>query len=137
MQSLIQGMLAPFQAGTGPHLFTDWRFVRPGQVRWEGPNGQDISLFATEGVPGQVHAKPLDTPLGIRLVAQPATRIGPLLGPNQPWEHTIFWPTLLHDGGKYRLWMRRSARSILAEYKYHQRGNPQPGLGRLVMLCRV
>lgn len=104
MHSTIPGMLTPYQLGDGPHLFTDWRYVRPGQVRWEDPAHQHISLFATEGVPDRVQARPLDSPDGIKLVAQPATRIGPLLSPSRPWEHTIFWPTLLHDAGKYRLW---------------------------------
>lgn len=98
------GTTLPYELGSGPHLFTDWRYVRPGQVRWEGAAGQDLSLFATEGVTDAVRAQLLDVPSGIRLVAQPAQRVGPLVSPGKPWEHTVFWPTLLYDEGKYRLW---------------------------------
>ncbi|MBL8131461.1 MAG: hypothetical protein JNL42_06360 [Anaerolineae bacterium] len=124
MYSPIQGMLQPYELGPGPHLFTDWRYVRPGQVRWEGSSGQDVSLFATEGAPDAVRAMPLDTPLGIRLVAQPAQRIGPLIRPNYPWEHTVFWPTILHVDGKYRMWYES------VPDRYWQAKAPDPGATR-------
>ena len=99
-----EGQLEPYRLSHGPHLFTDWRFVDPGHVRWTGEAGREISLFATEGVTGNVYADPRDVPRNIQLVAQKARRAEPCLVPTEPWEHTIFWPTLIHDGGKYRLW---------------------------------
>ncbi|MBL8131462.1 MAG: hypothetical protein JNL42_06365 [Anaerolineae bacterium] len=121
MNSPARGMIQPYELGPGPHLFTDWRYVRPGQVRWEGATGQDVSLFATEGEPDFVQAVALDVPSGIRLVAQPAQRIGPVLRPTRPWERTFGPSCLMLEGGKYRLWCE----GLPDDYWK----NPTPGMG--------
>lgn len=48
----------------------------------------------------------IDVPWGIRLEAEPAQRVGPIItGGERPWEVNGIWVnTLMHDEGKYRLW---------------------------------
>lgn len=104
MISPRQGMIEPYTLGTGPHLFTDWRYVRPGMIRWDTADGQPTSLFATQGDPGRAVAHRLDTPHNLRIAARMPQKVGPFLGPDRPWERVIFWSTLIQDGGKYRLW---------------------------------
>jgi hypothetical protein len=104
MKSPSQGMVEPYQLDAGLHLFTDWRYVRPGMMRWDIANGQPSPLFAINGDPGPVHPHLLDAPQHLQIIAIPAQKIGPYLGPNEPWEKVVFWSTLIYDGGKYRLW---------------------------------
>lgn len=104
MISPAQGMIKPYLLDDSWQLFVDWRYVRPGMIRWDGEGGKKISLFGTEGVQGNVYPAPLDVPHNLRVCAFPAQKSGPLLSPDQPWEQVIFWPTLMQDGGKYRLW---------------------------------
>ncbi|MBI5292101.1 MAG: hypothetical protein HY872_09515 [Chloroflexi bacterium] len=104
MLSPRQGMIEPYTLEPGPHLFTDWRYVRPGMIRWDTADGQPTSLFATQGDPGRVQPHPLDVPHNLRIVARSPQKTSPFIGPDRPWEKVIFWSTLLYDGGKYRLW---------------------------------
>ena len=70
----------------GPQLFTDWRFVQPGQLSWvSGKTGDPFELKSYE-IDGPIDAKanPVDVPDGIRLRAQPARKSDPFptdLGP--------------------------------------------------------
>ncbi len=46
-----------------------------------------------------------DHPFGIRIVAQPAIRQGPIIKPEKPWEaRGVALSVILHDEGKYRGW---------------------------------
>jgi hypothetical protein len=97
-------MIEPYRLEQGPHLFTDWRHVRPGMVRWDTLNGQPTSLFSPQGDPGNVQSHSLDAPYNVRIIAQKAEKIGPFIKPEKPWERIIFWHSLLYDEGKYRVW---------------------------------
>ena len=98
-----------YQEGTyklepGPHLFIDWRYVNPGRVRWQTPDGKDAKLFAYKRVDG-VRGTPLRIPYGIKLVPQMAHKTGPVLPNDRDWEFMIFgYSTLLDLGGKFGLW---------------------------------
>lgn len=92
-----------YQLPTGPHLFIDWRYVYPGIVAWKTPEGKDAALFARENV-GAVQSTPFKVPYGIRLVPQPAEKIGPVLANDRDWEFLFTCHTLLDLGGKFGLW---------------------------------
>jgi hypothetical protein len=64
------------------YLFTDYRIIDPGDLRWLGPDGSEISTGAPGGSPVQVAADASRVPYGIRLVAQKASA-QPLID-NQP-----------------------------------------------------
>src|SRR5262249_664459 len=99
----------PYRLDPGPHLFFDWRYVFPGQVRWLTPQGQQAPLSG-EGLAGkvQVHevrANPSQVPYGLRLEAPPAGKIGPVVRKDKPWERNLGAYVSLHFlDGKYRLW---------------------------------
>lgn len=132
MLSPRQGMIEPYLLEPGPHLFTDWRYVRPGMIRWDTADRQPTSLFATQGDPGPVQPHPLDVPHNLRIVARPPQKAGPFIGPDRPWEKMIFWSTLLHDGGKYRLWYEAVPGAYWASSSASARPAIEPGLGDLL-----
>lgn len=103
MKSFREGMIEPYHLGRGPHLFTDWRFVRPGMVRWDTIQGS-TDLFSPEGDPGIVYSRSLDVPYNIRIDACKPELAGPFFRPEKPWERIMFWNSLVYDGGKYRFW---------------------------------
>src|SRR5437870_4962853 len=88
-------------------VFTTWVMVRPGQPDWQ--DGQGKSVYANRAVkagPFDAHWKNIDAPWGIRLVAEPAQRVHPILTQETPWEkgEGLDAQCLLEDNGKYRLW---------------------------------
>lgn len=94
----------PYPLPAGPHLFIDWRYVECGRVRWRTADGQEAPLFAHEEIHG-VQGRPVRTPYGIRLVAQPAERLGPVVPNDRDWEFMLGGYCSLHDlGGKFGLW---------------------------------
>ena len=58
-----------------------------------------------------------DTPYGIRMEAQPGTKVGPLFQCDQPWEsaYTMYVSTLLYEDGKYRMWYGRPRTTMSME----------------------
>jgi len=89
-------------------VFTTWAMVRPGQPDWQDDQGK--SIFARKDVkagPFEAHWKNIDAPWGIRLVAEPAQRVYPVITIDTPWEKGgdgLDVKTLLVKEGKYRLW---------------------------------
>ena len=104
MLTPLPGMYEPYRLSPGPHLFADWHLVKAGHIRWTTATGDPATLWATEGFEDTAQPKPAEVPSGVRLRAQPAQKSAPFLECTEPWEHMIFYPTLIHDGGKYRLW---------------------------------
>lgn len=100
------GMIEPYRLGAGPNLFTDWRYVQPGMVRWDDETGRRLPLFAREGIPGQVHPMGLDIPQGISISAlPPVEKTGPVVfQPTQSWVHMGGPVKVIRDAGKYRMW---------------------------------
>jgi hypothetical protein len=63
-----------------------------------------VTVAGNEG-PWGAHFRRADSPFGIRLAAQPAQRLGPVLKSEQPWEAKgVSIGTLIRDGDKYRAW---------------------------------
>jgi len=99
----------PYPLDAGPHLFLDWRYVSAGQEGYLTPDGRNAREVADEIAgkvePGAIRAEPTEAPHGIRLEAQPAEKIGPVLKLDKPWEFRIDPYTSLHRvDGKYRYW---------------------------------
>ncbi|MBC7287308.1 MAG: hypothetical protein H5T86_04525 [Armatimonadetes bacterium] len=87
-------------------VFTNWLYIRPGAFAWVNAKGENVSVTGSEG-PWDAHFVRYDWPHGIRLVAQPAQRVGPIIKSERRWEAIgIQAGTLIKDGSKYRLWAR-------------------------------
>jgi len=79
-------------------LFTDYRHISPGDLSWRSPEGKALPVAGPPGPPVEAHADAESVARGIRLVAQKATKEGPIEGlPNR----------ILHDDGRYRSWSIR------------------------------
>jgi len=97
--------------GPGPHLFTDWRCVLPGEVGaqgpyWAEPNGNPMPLRLWEDEawcerPFKARFMADDVPSGIRITAVAAQREGPL-PPGAPPGRKI-----IYRDGLYRTWFGR------------------------------
>lgn len=103
MRSPLQGLREPYRLRSNTIYFTDWRYIYAGAQSWQTADGRGAPLWATED-PGTVIYRPHDLPRGIRLAAQQAKTVGPLLSPDKPWERIVSWSNLLYDEGRYRLW---------------------------------
>ncbi len=94
----------PYSLPPGPHLFIDWRYVQCGAVAWLKPDGSGAPLFAHEEIPN-VRGESWRVPYGIRLEAQKAERIGPIIPNERDWEFMIGGYVSLFDlGGRFGLW---------------------------------
>ena len=79
-------------------LFTDYRHINPGDLSWRSPDGKNLPVAGPPGPPVEARADAESVARGIRLVAQKATKEGPIVGlPNH----------ILHDEGRYRAWSMR------------------------------
>jgi hypothetical protein len=98
----------PYPLDPGPHLMIDWRYVLPGRTRYSTPTGESTNSSA-EGLHGKLSTDEIvvkgdQSPMGIRLEAQPPTRLGPVIANDKPWEYSLCYPTLGQLDGKYRMW---------------------------------
>jgi hypothetical protein len=99
----------PYPLDPGPHLFLDWRYVLPGRTAYSTPQGENIGSSSAEGFHGRVTLSEIvatgsQSPFGIRIEGQPATKVGPVLANDKPWEYSLCYPTLGFIDGKYRMW---------------------------------
>ncbi|NLE62130.1 MAG: hypothetical protein GX616_27550 [Planctomycetes bacterium] len=79
-------------------LFTDYRHIDPGDLRWLSPEGASLPVAGPPEPPVQAHADAQRVALGISLVAQKPAKQGPIEGlPGR----------VLHDAGLYRSWSTR------------------------------
>src|SRR3990167_2472631 len=65
-------------------VFVNWFYVRPGGFAWLDSQGRSVAVVGNEG-PWGAHFRRSDSPYGIRLVAQPAQRMGAILKSERPW----------------------------------------------------
>lgn len=94
----------PYELAGKRLVFTNWFYVRPGGFAWLDSQGRNVAVAGNEG-PWGAHFRRTDSPYGIRLVAQPAQRFGPLLKRERPWEAKgVSINTLIQVDGKYRAW---------------------------------
>jgi len=97
----------PYELAGKRLVFTTWIHVRPGEFDWQDKNNRSVFASKTDKIgPDEGRFKGTDIPWGIRLEAEPAQRVGPILtGGERPWETNGIWVnTLMYDEGKYRLW---------------------------------
>ncbi len=85
-------------------VFTNWHFIRPGSFGWYDAAGNNVTVGGSEGPMG-AQLRTHDMPVGIRLMAKPAQRRGPLIEPGKPWETVgISLSTIIRDGAVFRAW---------------------------------
>ncbi|MBN1347714.1 MAG: hypothetical protein JXQ73_33815 [Phycisphaerae bacterium] len=80
-------------------IFTDYRHIRPSDLSWQGPDGRSLPVAGPPDPPVQAMARADGLPRGIRLVAQSATKQGPV--DNLPGR-------IIFDDGRYRSWSLRT-----------------------------
>src|SRR3977135_3134435 len=84
-------------------VFTNWIFVRTGQLDWADAQGKSVFAKGVKMGPREAHFRSFLSPHGVRLMAEPAQRLGhPLIPIERPWEtRGINAGGLLFDEGKY------------------------------------
>jgi len=76
-----------------------------GQPNYIDKQGQRVYAKKAKYDPMELRYVYEDRPHGVRIVTEPARRVGPILSRERPWEaRSIGVLTLLFDEGKYRLW---------------------------------
>jgi hypothetical protein len=88
-------------------IFTSWFYVRPGGFQWHDREGNPLPQITRQSLdPWEAEFRPLPSPpTGIRLSAQPAKHMGPLIGKERPWEAKgLGLGVVIHDEGVYRAW---------------------------------
>ena len=94
----------PYELAGKRLVFTNWYYVRPGKFGWFDDEGNSVAVEASADAWG-AQLRRFDYPHGIRLVAQPAERLGPLLEPEHAWEQDgLDISTIIYDDGVYRGW---------------------------------
>lgn len=78
-------------------LFLDWRDVVCGRLQWLNEDGETFGVANPPEPPIPLHSESFQVPYGIRLVAQPAEKTGPVDG----WKG---WGRIIYEDGKYRSW---------------------------------
>lgn len=94
----------PYELAGKRLVFTSWHYIRPGSYGYFDGQGRELSLRGTAG-PMEAHLRRFDGPRGIRLIARPAERTGPVLETEHPWEEGgVTFSTMIRDGGIIRAW---------------------------------
>src|SRR5690606_18100265 len=102
----------PFHLPGNRLVFTDWTYVRPCDFGWYDDRGVNVAVVGDHG-PTEAEFRRLGWPWGIRIVAQPAQRSGPVLTREFPWEaNRVLIGTLIRDGGVYRAWGYSSGKPV-------------------------
>jgi hypothetical protein len=115
IESEVQGKTMwgePYEVRGNRMFFTDWFLIRPGSIDWLNSEGVRINEVE-EGDDNPVYgpwsaqlSRP-SSPFGIRIVAQPAKRVGPVIQREKPWERGyVIFKTVLKDGDIYRAWCK-------------------------------
>jgi hypothetical protein len=103
MPTPYHGVFEPFELRSNVIFFHDWRYVYHGTPRWQTAEGKALGLWGMQSLP-PLHWSGRDVPKGIRLRALPAQKSAPYIRPDSPWEGVIGAPTVIQEGGLYRLW---------------------------------
>jgi len=95
----------PYRLAGNRIVFTNWMYLRPGKHNWVDDDGNVVTASQSPIGDTGTQLRTYDMPRGLRLVAQPAQRRGPLFAERQPWEATgVSAVTLLPDTDGFRLW---------------------------------
>jgi len=101
--SSLPAAVSTIDVRPGYHPFVDHRFIHAGTARWVDAAERYHSPWGFDR-PAAVHAAHRGVPRGVRLRLQPAERSDPVLRPTEPWERLLWWPKVMRDAGRYRLW---------------------------------
>ena len=87
-------------------VFTNWQFVYPGSFNWVDDQGNGVAANRSVDIGDWgAHFQTLDTPRGIRIVAQTAERRRDVIGKERPWEdRSISAKTIIQDEEVYKMW---------------------------------
>src|SRR5262245_61346927 len=101
-----KGQGEPYALAGKRMVFTNWIFVRPGQLDWANDKGESVYGNSKKIGPWDSHFRGLMAPRGVRLTTEVAQHSDkPLIARDRPWEAMgVGVGTLLYDEGKYRLW---------------------------------
>jgi hypothetical protein len=89
----------PYELAGKRLAFTSWRYVRPGSFAWVDDKGKDVTVSGSQG-PTEARLVRRDSPRGIRLAVQPASRGGRVF----PAILNIAITTILKDGDLFKAW---------------------------------
>lgn len=103
MPSHLSGLLPPFRLPSNIVYFHDWRYVSHGAYRWENAAGDGLGLFTNEDN-ADLRYRDVNIPHGVRLVAQRPCKGAPVIAPDDD-EMILFGGSLIHEEGRYRLWV--------------------------------
>lgn len=97
----------PYDLAGQRMVFTSWYYIRAGGYAWRSPEGKGVNCSKTEclGPWAAAFERVYDAPWGIRLVAEKAQRVGPIIKAKRPWEEmAVTIGYILKDGDVYRGW---------------------------------
>ena len=97
----------PYGLAGNRMIFTNWYYIYSGNFKWYDKHGEGLPQITWGAFlgPWDAEYRPKDVPRGIKLVAQPAKRLGPLVKQKYPWEHKgLSFATVLKDGSGYKAW---------------------------------
>ncbi len=100
---IVQG--EPYDLDGKRIVFLNWYYIHPGNdADWRLANGQSARVGGSFG-PWEGRFRHENHAYGIRLVAQSAQHVGPLIRRERPWESKgIRFNVVMQDEGKYRAW---------------------------------
>jgi hypothetical protein len=97
----------PYALAGNRMVFTNWYYVRAGAYSWRNADGQAVNTSKIECLgPWDAHfERGVDAPTGVRIVAEKARQMGPIIKIEKPWEQmAVTLGFMLKDGDTYRGW---------------------------------
>jgi len=100
----------PYELDGSRIVFTNYTFIRPGNVIWQNEAGEMVNIIEENDEdpiygPWDAQFHRPSSPYGIELKIQAAERKGPILNNEMPWEAGyVIFKTVLKDGDVYKAW---------------------------------
>lgn len=97
----------PYALAGNRMVFTNWYYVRAGGYSWRNAEGKAVNTSKTEALgPWDAHfERAVDAPSGVRIVAEKAKRVGPVIRAERSWEEMgVTLGFVMKEGRKYRGW---------------------------------
>jgi len=108
-------------------LFTDQRYIRGGEIKWETSEGEIFGVDNPPETQVELYARQERVPYGVRLVAQPATKSEPTsIRTPGPYRR------IMYDEGIYRSWHMQVDGQMLGGRDY-----PSETVPRSVEMCYI
>ena len=136
IDNLYPGLVTPLPVAEGYHPFVDNRFIHPGRAHWVDDEGRFHSAWGLKN-PTSIHAEFLAVPRGVELRAEPAVRTEPVLKATEPWERLVWWPKVMHEGGRLPALVRGGSTGSLGPGGRSRAGLAEPSFRRTALLRRV